>query len=340
MKQSILSVLLGLSLGVIGFFVAANNIEEPPRIVEIWPIMLAIAVVVVVWLIQGAILALLARPKLKSIPILDMTRVYLAAQAAAAVTPFSGGEVAYQVLELKRRGLPADMGTAMITIKSVLNGAVLVSGTLVGLFFVPHVPFIGSNSGLPSSGIEILLVAAVGMAAAGALLAFIVRKRTLGSEEQRPEKHGRRAKILALREKTFDFVRHLKDSLVWIWRQEPRVVIACLGLMLLYWALYPLLGTLALRAAGWSGEGWLTVFLAQFVLFLVIPFAPTPGNSGAAEVAFVALMSDYAPHNALLGGMLIWRVLNHYSELVVGAYLAGRHLPEDIKIAKQELGSG
>jgi hypothetical protein len=39
-----------------------------------------------------------------------------------------------------------------------------------------------------------------------------------------------------------------------------------------------------------------------------------------------------------LGGVIIWRILNHYSELLVGAFLAGPSLPEDIEIAKQEIG--
>ena len=340
MKRSIISILLGLVLGAIGFFVAARSIKAPPQVVEVWPIVVAIGVMIVVWLIQGTILALLAWPELKNVRVLDMTRVYLATQAAGAVTPFAGGEVAYQILELKRRGLHADLGGAVVTIKSAMNGAVLVTGALIGLLFIPDVPFVGSASNLPYSDIKILLGATVAIAAVGATLAFVVRnrRRSGGKEERSEEKRGWRAEISDLRKKTFDFFRHLRESLVWIWRQEPRVVLACFGLMILYWALYPLLGTLALRATGWDGSDWPLVFLSQFVLFLVIPLAPTPGNSGAAEVAFVALMSDYVPHGALLGGMLIWRILNHYSELVVGAFIAGRHIQEDVKTAKHEVG--
>ena len=135
-----------------------------------------------------------------------------------------------------------------------------------------------------------------------------------------------------------EYVNHVLDSMGWIWRQEPRVIVGCLGLMILYWALYSLLGTMALRAAGWDGNGWPVVYFAQYVLFIVIPLSPTPGGSGGAEVAFSALMSAYVPGSALLGGVIIWRILNHYSELLVGAFLAGPSLPEDIEIAKQEIG--
>lgn len=341
MKRGILSVLLGLALGAVGFFLAARHIKAPPRVVELWPIIAAIGVTLVVWFIQGTIIALLARPKLKSIKVLSMTRLYLASQAAAALTPFAGVEIAYQVATFKRLGLPEDKAGAVITMRAMMNGAVLKAAAVVGLFLVPYVPFVEDAFGLTPSESKVLLSTVIGLVALGGLTIFLIvlrQRRKPENEEsgkERSEERGRLAKICT---KILEYVNHILDSLVEIWREEPRAIMACLGLMILYWALYPLLGILALRAAGWSGEDWLTVYFAQFVLFIIIPLAPTPGNSGAAEVAFVAFNSGYVPYSALLGGVLIWRLLNHYSELVVGALLAGPRLPEYIKVAKQELG--
>jgi uncharacterized membrane protein YbhN (UPF0104 family) len=209
---------------------------------------------------------------------------------------------------------------------------------------VPKVPFVGATDlSLPSH--NILLGAAIAIAAAGILVMAIVarskRKRVEDGDEEEALGWTKkvRAKISVYVRRGKDYGRHVRDSLLWIWREERRVVFACGGLMVLYWALYPLLGTLALRATGWDGSGWIHVYVAQYVLFLIIPLAPTPGNSGAAELAFVTLMGAYVPHGALLGGVIIWRILNHYSELVVGGFIAGRHLPEDVEVAKREFGS-
>jgi glycosyltransferase 2 family protein len=339
-KQAVLSILLGPVLGTLGFFLAARSIKAPPQVVEAWPIIAAVGVMIVVWFIQGVIIALLARPELESTKVLSMARLYLASQAAAALTPFAGVEIAYQVATFKRLGLPGDKAGAVITIRSMMNGAVLKTAAVVGLFLIPYVPFVGDAFGLSPSEGRLLLVAMIGTVALGGLITFLIvmrKRRRPGSEEESSGK-DERGKLAKTSAKIYEYVSHVLDSLVWIWGQESRVVVACLGLMILYWALYPLLGTLALRASGWNGDGWLTVYFAQFVLFIVIPLAPTPGGSGAAEVAFVALMSAYVPHSALLGGVLIWRVLNHYSELVVGAFLAGPRLPKDVKVAKQEIG--
>ncbi|ABG03360.1 conserved hypothetical protein [Rubrobacter xylanophilus DSM 9941] len=331
MRRSLLGVLLGLALGAVGFAFAAYHVDRPLRIAHLWPVPLAAAVTLLCWLIQGSIIALLAWPELRRVRVLQMTRVYLATQAVGGITPFAGGEIAYQLLALKRHGLGADVGGAVIALRSALNGVVLLAAAVAGLLVVRRVPFVGGGSSLPFSATTVLLVGVVALSAAWLLLVFLIRRRR-GREGGGggPGLVGRAA----------SYLRHLRDSLLLIWRREPRVIAGCLLLAALYWLLYPLLGTLSLRAAGWDGSGWLAVFAAQYVLFLVIPIAPTPGNGGAAEIAFVALMSNYVPQGALLGGVVLWRVLNHFSELVVGAFIAGSEVHEDIELARREFGSG
>jgi uncharacterized membrane protein YbhN (UPF0104 family) len=343
MKRAILSILLGLGLSAVGIFIAASQVNEPPKVVELWPIALGVVAMLACWATQGAIIALLSRPRLEDAKPLDMTRVYLATQAAGAITPFAGGEIAYQLLELDRRGLPSEDAGAVITIRSVLNGAVLVPGAVVGFFVVPRIPFVGQTN-LPLPSHQVLLWTAIAIVAVGFLvMAVMARRRSRRSRGETEEKprwlRKTLAKISEYVRRGIDYGRHVRDSLLWIWREARGAIFASCGLMVLYWALYPLLGTLALRATGWDGTGWIHVFLAQYVLFIIIPLAPTPGNSGAAELAFVALMSAYVPHGSLLGGVIIWRILNHYSEQVIGGFIAGRHLPEDIQVAKREFGS-
>jgi glycosyltransferase 2 family protein len=338
LKRAILSILIGLALSAVGIIIAASQVRQPPKVEVVWPIALGILAMFVCWTIQGSIIALLSRPRLEGVKVLDMTRVYLATQTAGAITPFAGGEIAYQLLELDRRGLAVEDAGAVITIRSVLNGAVLIPGAVLGLFLVPKVPFVGATD-LPLSSHNILLGAAIAIAAAGVLVMAIMARRRKRDEVEPGWLKKTLAKISDYVRRGKDYGRHVRDSLLWIWREQRRVVFACGGLMALYWVLYPLLGTLALRATGWDGSGWIHVYLAQYVLFLIIPLAPTPGNSGAAELAFVTLMSAYVPHGALLGGVIIWRILNHYSEQVVGGFIAGRHLPEDVEVAKREFGS-
>lgn len=334
MKRSILGILLGVVLGAGGFFIAAGAIKQPLRIEELWPIVLAVGVVLIVWLIQGTAMAILARPQLDGLPILKTTRVYLASQAVGGITPFAGGEIGYQLLELKRIGVPVDLGGAIITIKSGIYGIILIFGAVTGLLFVSNIPFVGGGREMPFSGDQILLVAAGVFILLWIIAGFVIRRRRSNGEAE-----NRSEGASGWREKLSGFFRDYKHSLSRLWHEDPWAIAICGALMLVFWTLYPLLGVFSLMAAGWSGEQWLPVFFAQYVLFLLIPLAPTPGNSGAAEIAFVALMGAYVPHETLLGGMLIWRILNHFVEIVLGAFLAGGSVWDDVEIARQEIGS-
>lgn len=351
MKKSLLSILLGLLLSAAGVIVAALSVKGSLRIVEIWPIVVGGVVTLAVWVVQGATLAVLSRHDVEAspvaeqhllgLPLLKTTRVYLVTQAVGAITPFAGGEVAAQIMELKRLGLPADKGSAVATVKAIANVTSLAIGAVIGLFFVSHVPFVGrvearahqaQNAGIlwPLAGV---FVGVVVLLAAGGFAVRRWRKR------RERDEHTPESSSPSWRERLTRFFRNYRDDLLLLWHDNPKGVVAAFALMAVFWLLYPLLGVLGLLAAGWSGEHWIAVFTAQYILFIVVPFAPTPGNSGAAEVAFVALMNAYVGHGSLLAGVIVWRFLNHYSELIAGAFLAGPSIWDDIKIARDELAS-
>jgi uncharacterized protein (TIRG00374 family) len=315
--------MVGLCLSAAGVLLAAGRIDEPPRVVRIWPIALAIAAMVVSWFLQGLAMAVLARMRLGRLRVGEMTRIYVASQGVAALTPFGGAEVPYQILEFKRLGVPVGLGGANVTLRSIINGTVLVIGATLGVLLVSGIPFVRAT---------VLLGIVLGIAAGWAVLILLLHRRS--PPEQRPAGDGWMVKLRR-------FLVDLRDSFARIWRQDPTAIAVCGGIMALYWAIYPLLGVFALLAAGWSGEHWFGVFTGQYLLYLVvIPISPTPGGSGTAEVGFAALMTAFVPQSALLGGVLIWRVLNHYSELVIGAFFAGHHVWDDIELAREELRSG
>ena len=324
MKRSIIGILLGLVLSAIGVLIVSRSIDEPPRLVSLWPIAVGVVVMVVCWLIQGAVMSIIARPQLGDYRVLGMSKIYLASQAVAALTPFGGAELPYQIFLLRRLGLPVAMGTATITIKSMANGTVLVAGTILGILTI---------SGLPVVESKILIAAVAAIIVGWVLLEYVMHRRTTTSA---PAAEGRGGSKINWRARASGFLKDLGEGLSQLRSQEPWAIAGCVGLMLLYWMLYPLLGVLGLMAAGWSGEGWQQVYVAQFVLYLaIVPLAPTPGGSGAAEVGFAALVGPDVPPEVLLGGVIIWRALNHYSELVLGSFFVGRGVNNEVPSTKK-----
>ncbi|TCJ20706.1 flippase-like domain-containing protein [Rubrobacter taiwanensis] len=301
----LLGVLLSLAaLAAVGL--RAGDGARMPGVNEWWPLALAVPAAGFGWLLHGLMLAVLVRPQLPDVRVRDMLRVHLGASFVGGVTPFGGAEVPYQIYMLRRLGLASGLGGAVMATKAMLNVSVIVFGGLLGLAFL---------SGLPPGELRTLLAAGGVVALVWLLIARLVR---------RPRRR-RAARGGAVRRTVAGFVEDMKDGFVVLWRKEPRAVVLCAGLMVLYWAVYLTLGPLALMAAGWTGD-WGPVITAQLLLYALLPLSPTPGGSGAAELGFAALVSPHVPGGYLLSGVLLWRGITYHLPLVLGAFLVGQEV--------------
>ncbi|MEA1940553.1 MAG: lysylphosphatidylglycerol synthase transmembrane domain-containing protein [Candidatus Caldatribacteriota bacterium] len=60
------------------------------------------------------------------------------------------------------------------------------------------------------------------------------------------------------------------------------------------------------------------ILLMQIIFYFILPYMPTPGGSGTAEVSFASLFSFFVP-NYLLGLFVsIWRFIFFYFNLIIG----------------------
>lgn len=313
MKRYAIGALLGLLLTVLAVVAIAFRVDETPRIVSLWPLVLAVGTSVVAWWLQGVISAVLARPQLGNLRVRDMVRIYLSGMFIGGISPVRGAEIPYEVYLLRRLGLSAGEGSTVTIAKGLLNVVVLTLGALGGLIFASKLPKVENLH---------LLVAGLGIGGIWALSVFLVRRRSSGAKKavERVQSPGWRTKISA-------FFRDMWGSFILLWRREHRaLVVYSAALMVLYWAFRLSFGPLALMAAGWSGN-WVPVVLAQlFLSSFILPLAPTPGGSGATELSFAALLSAYASQSQLLSGVIIYAGLTHYLPTVVGAFFVGRQL--------------
>jgi uncharacterized membrane protein YbhN (UPF0104 family) len=54
-------------------------------------------------------------------------------------------------------------------------------------------------------------------------------------------------------------------------------------------------------------------------MFVIMAFSPTPGGSGVAEYAVSEYLTDYVPVGIVFLVAFIWRLLEYYSYLLIGA---------------------
>src|SRR5438876_10625281 len=84
-----------------------------------------------------------------------------------------------------------------------------------------------------------------------------------------------------------------------------------------------LAGYAALRAVGIPANFVDILLLQTFITFLLY-FAPTPGASGLAELLSAAVMSIYVPRPLVPSYTLLWRFINSYATVAVGALVFWR----------------
>jgi len=75
------------------------------------------------------------------------------------------------------------------------------------------------------------------------------------------------------------------------------------------------------------------VLVMQVIFYFILPFMPTPGGSGTAEVGFASLFSFFIPLNLLSLFVGAWRFIIFYFNLCIGAMVL---LVEIKRVKKQE----
>jgi glycosyltransferase 2 family protein len=309
--------LLSVLLTVAAIFFIVMRTEEMPRVVSIWPLLAALGASVATWWLQGLIVAVLARPRLGKLRVIDTFRVYMAGTFVSGISPVRGAEIPCEVYLLKRLGLSTGGASAVVGTRVLLDVAVLTPATLCGLAL---------TVGLPEARVVEPLLAglAIGVTAAVVLLAWGRSKTSV----PRRDEPGRLSRARAKAQGFFADARRSVDS--YRRRGNRMTLVYAAMLTIFYWALRLSSGPLALMAVGWSGD-WIPVILAQLLLAsLILPLAPTPGGSGARELGLAALLSAHVPEGQLLSGIVVYTGLTYYLPVVVGALFAGRQLWREV----------
>src|SRR5918998_1696098 len=158
---ALLSMLLGTSAIVL---IIVTTGGEMPRVMSVWPLFAALGVSAVTWGLQGLIVAVLARPQLKSLQVCEMVRVYMAGGFVWGISPVKGAEVPFEVYLLKRLGLSLGEGSTVVITRVLLDVVILTPAALGGLVLtfdppkVQHLPLLLAGSTIAGFVAVILLL--------------------------------------------------------------------------------------------------------------------------------------------------------------------------------------
>src|SRR5919112_1068163 len=137
-RHAYAGALVGVLITGLALLFVTVRTGEAPRVVDPWPLLAALGACVATWWLQGLIVAVLARPRLERLRLLDTFRVYMA-------------------------------GTSVAGIRLLLDAAVLTPAALCGLAL---------TSTLPGANTPELLLAGLAIMVALAIVIFALGRRS------------------------------------------------------------------------------------------------------------------------------------------------------------------
>lgn len=314
---------LGLAVGVaIAAFTGGDTMLSgvtrlPPGVLAI-----ALGLDFVSWVGEGVTFASLAG--LRGVRgALRGTIAYVGGGFPGLVTPFGSGAIPGWAYALTREGLSAGEAAAVLGARGLLTSLFFVTAGVVAIVFVPA-KLAGSGAaslfalaalvGVLAVVATIVARPAAAAAALGRALSGRVSRGLLGAgrSERFADAAAREAERFAV-------------SLHTLVHKRPRALLAALaGLLVSRLSLLAILPVL-MTGLGWRGD-FLPVIVTVVGVQALASGSPTPGGSGAVEVAMTAALSGLAPASIAGAAALLWRGITFYFDLLVGWALFARYL--------------
>ncbi len=241
------------------------------------------------------------------------TKAMLGGTFTGAVTPFLAAEIPVEIYFLHGYGIGAAPATALVTVGSTMS-------TLLFVIVMPVVLLTAAARVHLQVGLRAFLIVA-GFAALVLLVVVLLSMRDperMIARIQRftPRFLSRREWFERGAQAFFRAVASFSESLRIILGFSKSVLALAALLTLLLWTTVIFIPGLMLWGLGYRYLFWQAI-LAQMVVSYLLPFSPTPGQSGVAEATFAGVYATFVPAHLVGALALLWRFFTFYLALAV-----------------------
>ncbi len=241
------------------------------------------------------------------------TKAMLGGTFTGAVVPFNAPEIPVEIYFLHGYGIGAAPATAVVTVGSTMS-------ILLFVIAMPVVLLTAATRVHLQVGLRAILVVA-GVAALILLLVVLFSMRDPERmvaliERFTPRFLTRRDWFKRGAAAFFRAVASFSDSLRTILGYGKGVLALAALLTVLLWTPVIFIPGLMLWGLGYRHLFWQAV-LAQTVVSYLLPFSPTPGQSGVAEATFAGVYATFVPAHLIGALALLWRFFTFYLALAV-----------------------
>ncbi|HKK83081.1 MAG TPA: lysylphosphatidylglycerol synthase transmembrane domain-containing protein [Atribacterota bacterium] len=331
-------LIISLTIGVVVFLVVflltidKNTMKSFQHMDEGF-LLVAAAVIFISMMVEGLRIQVVTRAINENIGFWESVKIFYIVFFLGGITPYFSGAIPAQLALFSKKGIPIGKATMIATVRPIIKSIVfLIITPILFLYFRESLEEYELLSWF-------LLIAAILFSLFFIVLFILVVKnpqkiqtifkwlKELSFLKKYLNKPGVEQKMKWIMFQTIQFQRSFHLLL-----GHPTEMFLMFLYTALYWFLYFLIAPLLLLAMGIQLD-YALIMIIQVLIFFVLPFLPTPGGSGAAELGFASLFSFFVPENLLgiyVGG---WRLFTFYINIIIGALLS---LVELRKWAAQE----
>lgn len=321
-----LSLSISIIISVI-LFLRTMNFEQLKEMQRIKPgyLVLAVGLMFLMWLVQGLRMQVLARALDEKITLKDGIKNYLSGAFVSNVTPFASGGGPVQTFFLHQLGMSFGKASSIIIVQWVMRH--LFFGILGPIFIFFYRNLVDPGK-MPKSAFDASVIGSISITIA---LLFLVWKPQIipllaKGIVKLPffkwiDKQGvLRRKFERLIDYSFGEIAVFHDCLWTLAAKKKIAIFLAMIFTCLFWIFFFMIAPVLLIGLG-AQPFFIRGFIMQTIMFLILPYIPTPGATGAAELGFVTFFSPFVPSHLLGILLLAWRFLTFYSFIIIGSII-------------------
>jgi uncharacterized protein (TIRG00374 family) len=325
-----LTVFLGISVtsALVIFFLTTDtgNLADLRWIRPAYGL-LAVGLMFAHWCFNAIRFKILVNSLDNNVSFVTSLKAFMANVFAAAITPSQTGGGPMQIYVLSRAGVPIAKGFTGCLMGAILSAFTLLASTLVVLALRPG---LRAQLGQRLGGVVISVVAVFSIAV-GLFVMSVFRtdlvKRLIGRSLLALTRVMKAEKRMAITKRVLGGVDQYREGLSIFMRTKKKRVALALLFTFAGLAVNCLI-SLVLLAGLNVDHNALNIYLAQFILFFIVYFGPTPGASGIAEFSSYWMLSSLSTQPNMLGVYTVmWRIFTSFIAVGVGGLVVLSLIP-------------
>lgn len=321
MKKKLLSIGLVIVLTAITFYIVfkSSDIETFPKLIHIlnpYFLLMAIGCMIIYIFLNAMIIYYISKEITDNISFKRALYLAFIGQYYSAITPFAGGGQPVQIMVLKSKYDVSLMKGTTITVKKFIIYQTAVSILSIVMYFYSF-NFIHQHYA-PTTIIFIVIgiLCNFVLAAAIIMLAYtdVYIKGILNTLLKLAHKFKLFKKMTSedINAHLDEYVRNIGEI-----KKNKKTMLGLFFLTFVQLILYFSVTYFIYLALNQKGARYIDIVSVQVLVYMVASFIPTPGNAGASEGGFYAILHPFFNTKLIIYAMAIWRVITYYGVMIV-----------------------